>query len=313
MSSSASRRRWLVAGAAGAATLAAGAFGYALAVEPRRLEVVRYRLGVPNLPTALDGVRVAHLTDFHVGMASTRLMTLRRAIAATVAERPDLVALTGDFTHQGVWTRRAELFADLARTAPTFAVLGNHDRYATPDATERIVARLRAQGVRVLRNQHVVVPVRAGEGEVVVVAVDDPSLGYDDLTSAMAGLPPEAEAERPALLLGHAPDIAERAPPGRFAVTLAGHTHGGQLRFSPLKRFTPLEVPMIVGDLDSAYPRGTHVLNGNPLLVNNGLGQSGISLRFLAPPQAVFLTLAPGVDETKDADDPDRYLSRIDG
>lgn len=161
-----------------------------------------------------------------------------------------------------------------------------------------------------LRNEHRVLSLRGG-GRFVVVAVDDPSLGHDDLPAAMAGLPDERQAALPAILLGHAPDIADRAPAGRFALVLAGHTHGGQIRFSPFKRRTPLELPMIAGGLDSAYARGTHLVRGNPLSVNAGLGVSGIPFRFLAPPEVVLLTFARGLAEDRGEGDAGRYLTKL--
>lgn len=284
---------------------------YASVLEPRRLQILRYQLGVPDLPPALEGVRIAHLTDFHVGMAGTRRSTLRRALDIARSWSPDVVALTGDFVHNGRWERDAGFFTDLARTTPTLAVLGNHDYRDSAQSTSTIVSALQAEGVQVLRNVHRVVRLRQGDGEIAFVAVDDPSLGRDNLTAAMAGLPTTREPRRPAVLLGHAPDIVDQAPPDRFALTLAGHTHGGQIRFSPFKRRTPLELPMIAGGLDSAYARGTHLVNGNPLFVNSGLGVSGIPLRFLAPPQVVCFTLTRTVDETKDADDPEQFLTEI--
>lgn len=301
------RRR--VAGTVVAGTIVAvGGLVYAYAVEPHRLQEVRFRLAVPDLPPALAGVTIAHLTDFHVGMAGTRRSTLRRAVATALSWRPDLVALTGDFVHAGRWEPGADLFGELARAVPTFAVLGNHDHFEDPAATERIVAALRAQGVDVLHNEHRVVPVRDGAGEIVLVAVDDPSLGRDDLEAALAGLPVEAEPDRPTILLGHAPEIVDRAPPGRFALTLSGHTHGGQLRISPFKRRTPLELSMIAGGLDSPYARGSHVVHGNPLFVNSGLGVSGVPFRFLAPPQVASFSFAPASGRTQPDDDPDRVL-----
>ena len=146
----------------------------------------------------------------------------------------------------------------------------------------------------------------------VLIAVDDPSTGRDDLAAATAGLPPEREPGRPAILLGHAPDVADRAPPGRFALALAGHTHGGQVRLSPFRRRTPLEPAMAAGGLDSPYARGAHVVNGTPLSVNNGLGVSRLPLRFLVPPQAACFVLARGLDEAKAPDDPARFLTPID-
>lgn len=301
----------IAAGAAVAAGLAA--VGYAYAIEPRRLQQRRYRVGVAGLPPALRGVRIAHLTDFHVGMAGTRRSTLRRAVDVAVSWQPDIVALTGDFVHEGRWEPGAELFAGLTRIAPTFAVLGNHDHKQDAAATDRIVSALGDQGVVVLRNEHRVVPIGKRGGEVVLVAVDDPSQGRDDLAAAMAGLPAVPEPDRPTILLGHAPEIVDQAPPNRFALTLAGHTHGGQLRFSPFTFRTPLELPMIAGGLDSPYPRGVHVVNGNPLFVNSGLGVSGIPFRFLAPPQVACFTLERGVDLEKPGDEAERFLVEITG
>lgn len=295
----------------GLATVGLGLLAYATFVEPRRLQTRRYRLGVPDLPPSLEGVTIAHLTDFHVGMAGTRRVTLERAIAAARAWRPDVVALTGDFVHEGRWESGAGLFKGLAATAPCFAVLGNHDHADSAPATERIVAALGNQGVTVLRNEHRLVPVREGGGELLLVAVDDPSQGRDDLASAMAGLPAEPDPARPALLLGHAPDVVDRAPARRFALVLAGHTHGGQLRLSPFKRRTPLDLPMTVGGLDSPYARGSLVVNGNPLFVNGGLGVSGVPFRFLAPPQVVGFVLTRTFDEAKAEDHPERFFSLI--
>jgi len=296
-------------GVAGAAVLL---LGYAYAIEPRLLRRRSFRLGVPDLHDGLVGVRIAHLTDFHVGMTGTRRSTLRRAIASAIAWQPDIVALTGDFVHSGRWEPTAAIFGDLAAAAPTFAVLGNHDLVASPAATERIANALRAQGVQVLRNEHQVVSIRGGAagggGELVVVAVDDPSLGRDDLPLAMSGLPGDRDPTRPTILLGHAPEIADQAPPHRFALTLAGHTHGGQVRFSPFKRRTPLDLPMIAGGLDSPYARGEHLVRGNPLFVNAGLGVSGIPFRFLAPPEVACFTLEPGLNADWPEDDPRHFL-----
>lgn len=303
------RRRALLGGLGGVSVVAALVLGYAYAVEPRRLRERRFRLGVPGLLPSLEGLRIAHLTDFHVGMTGTHRPTLRRAVAAALAWEPELVALTGDFVHAGRWEAGADLFRELAAAAPTFAVLGNHDLSVSAAATDRIADKLDAQGVAVLRNEHRVVPIR-DRAEVVVVAVDDPSLDHDDLPVAMLGLSSTPDAARPAILLGHAPEIADQAPPGRFVLTLAGHTHGGQIRMSPFTRRTPLDLPMIAGGLDSPYARGGHVVRGNPLYVNAGLGVSGIPFRFLAPPEVVFFTLTGGVDESRDTDDPERFLMK---
>ena len=307
MTATAKRRAARLAGAI-AGLLALIAI-YAVALEPRRLQTVRYRLGVSNLPSAFQGTVIVHLTDFHVGMRGTRRSTLQHAIKATHAARPDLIALTGDYVDEGIWERSASIIGELTAIAPTIGVLGNHDRESSASETSKVVDRLRSLGVQLLANDHVAVAVRGGAAHLVIVAVDDPVTEHANLTAALRGLPSTADPDQPALLLTHAPDIIDRAPANRFVLTLAGHTHGAQVRLSPFHRRTPLDLPMVAGGLDSAYARGAHVVNGNPLFVNHGLGVSSLPVRFLAPPQIAIFTLERGIDESCDADDPGRFLS----
>lgn len=307
MAGTAGRRAMRLAGGV-AGVLALGGI-YAVAVEPRRLQTVRYRLGVPDLPPALQGTVIVHLTDFHVGMRGTRRATLRNAVGAARAARPDLIALTGDFVDEGVWHRSAAIIGELGAIAPTVGVLGNHDRESSATRTNEVVDRLRRLGIQLLANDHVAVTVRNGVGRLMVVAVDDPVTGHADLTAALRGLPASSDPNQPAILLAHAPDIIDRAPENRFVLTLAGHTHGAQVRLSPFRRRTPLDVPMVAGGLDSAYARGAHVIRGNLLYVNNGLGVSSLPVRFLAPPQIAIFTLERGIYVAHNADDPDRFLS----
>ena len=275
-----------------AAVVASVGLAYSTIVEPRRLRAVAYTLLVPNLPPTLAGLRIAHLTDFHVGMRGTPPSVLARAVARAVAWRPDLALLTGDFVHRGRWLPEADLFRGLAAEAPTYAVLGNHDSWGTSHEMDRIAAALEDSGVTILRNRATTVRLR-DRGEIVLVGVEDPSLQRDDLERAMVGLPAAPEPCRPTILLAHAPEIADRAPEGRFALIVSGHTHGGQLRFSPVQHRTFLDIGMIAGGLVSPYARGAWLVRGNPLYVNSGLGLSGLPLRFLAPPEVVLFTLQP--------------------
>lgn len=280
------RARQALAGVAALALLTA----YAVLIEPNRVRPTRFALWTPGLPPTLDGVRIAHLTDFHVGTRGAPMTALRRGVALAAAWHPDLVVLTGDFVDDGRWRPEAALFTALVAIAPVYAVLGNHDHWGSPGDVDDIVAGLHANGVTTLANTHAIVQLPA-RGDVTLVGVDDPSLEQDDLGAALRGLPAPADPDRPTLLLAHAPEIAERAPADRFAAILCGHTHGGQVRLSPFHHRTPLEISMIVGGIASPYPRGIHHVRGNPLLVNRGLGVSGLPLRFLAPPEVALITL----------------------
>ena len=86
-------------------------------------------------------------------------------------------------------------------------------------------------------------------------------------------------------------EIAADLPHDRFAAVVSGHTHGGQIRLSPGTKRSPLELAMILGKLESDWARGSHVVRGNPLVVSNGLGLSGLPLRLMAPPEVGSIRL----------------------
>ncbi|WP_284286069.1 metallophosphoesterase, partial [Methylobacterium gregans] len=213
--------------------------------------------------------------------------------------------LTGDYV-AGMKLVTATI--DAARWAPVlgglraplgvFAVLGNHDWWEDRTAQRRgggptIAGRaLEEAGIRVLENA--VSPLDLGGATVWLAGLGDqlallparqrdPSLrrGVDDLAGTLAQIPSGA----PAILLVHEPDIFPKVPP-RVALTLAGHTHGGQVR--PFGR--PIVVPSRFG---TRYAYG-HVREQTDLVVSGGLGMSGLPVRFGIPPEIVVVELETG-------------------
>lgn len=315
------RRRWrrFRAAAAGAASVA-GVSRLALALTAALAIVGAVRAGTdrvalylvdveaPALTEALGPARLLHVSDLHVRAVGDRE---RRLLALAAAARPDLILVTGDLAEPPGRGRPADLgppvavMRRLAAIAPTVTVLGNNDlsyrRKRQVVDTERLVAALREAGVTVLRNRAVLLerrpfgatstsgeaparPRRAGEGVatgVYLVGVDDNYLNRDDLDAALRGVPPGP----PAILLAHSPDIVVDRDVSRFALVLAGHTHGGQIR-----------LPM-VGTLETQtrtrrYIEGLYRLpHGGWLHVSGGVGTSEIPLRFLVQPSATLLRL----------------------
>lgn len=182
------------------------------------------RVGVPidGLDPALEGLRIAQVSDLHVGPGIGRDFV--EGIARRVeALRPDLVALTGDLV-DGPVEELADALAPLLALRPPLGcwfVIGNHELYAGAEAW---CAHLASLGVHVLRNRHEVVEHRGGR--LVVAGVDDPfGLPGPDVEGALAG----ADRSLPVLLLAHQPVTVEDAARAGVALQISGHTHGGQI------------------------------------------------------------------------------------
>jgi predicted MPP superfamily phosphohydrolase len=267
--------------AALAAAGAAGVAAWALLVEPRRVAVRRHTLRLQRWPGHLDGLRVAVMSDLHTGAPHVDEATVARLVAALDDADADLVALLGDYVDDDVvGAERVEpeaVAALLGRLSPglgTFAVLGNHDVQV---GARRVVAALRGAGVRVLEDD----AAPAGDG-LWVVGLRDAGERQPDIGGALAAVPPEAAV----LVLAHGPDVFP-ALPGRAALTLAGHTHGGQVDLPLLRR---LVVPSRFG---ARYAAGHVAERGRDLFVTRGVGTSRLPIRLRSRPEVVVLTLRP--------------------
>lgn len=283
------RRRFLQLSAlATAASAGAGTVGYTMAVEPHWLEITTRDLPVANLPAALDGARLAQLSDLHVGPQVDDAYLIAsfdrlRALA------PDIVAITGDFiSHrpergESQFVQLREVLSHLPRgRLATLGILGNHDygvAWQQPDVAARVVQEAERAGVRMLRN------------ETHSVAGLD-IIGVDDLW-ALRGDPARALRTRTseaALVLVHNPDAADRQKwPGYTGWMLAGHTHGGQCK-------APFLPPPLLPVQNKDYVSGPVAVSGDPartLYISRGVGHL-IRARFNVRPEIAVFTLRRG-------------------
>jgi len=258
------------AGAAGSLPAAASALDAPL---PRPERVT---FDLPGLDPAHDGLRVAQLSDLHVG-PRTPIATLRAALAAANAFAPDLVVLTGDYVCRS--RREVDEMKDLlgGLAAPTVAVLGNHDVWVDPRGVTRV---LQGHGYEVLENGWTTVRLRGVP--LPIVGVGDHLTGRDDVARAMRGLPAGASP----LVLAHGPRTADALRAlRRPLLCLSGHTHGGQINL-------PVLTPLLLSSLArEPYLRGRYRLGDVQLYVNRGVGMSGIRVRINAPPEVTLSTL----------------------
>jgi predicted MPP superfamily phosphohydrolase len=274
------RRAWLrILVALGCLAPAAGLWAFWL--EPASLTVVEEQIAI-RWP--LDRpLRIAVLADLHVGSPFNGLPKLREVVRRTNAARPDIVCILGDLVIQGVIGGRfvppEEIAAELKHLrapAGVVGVLGNHDGWLNHD---RVQAALEQNGVRVL--EEMAARLETPAGPVWIAGVSDPWTGRHDLAAALSAVEDDGA---PVVLLTHNPDVFP-AVPERVAITLAGHTHGGQVRLPFVGR------PIVPSRFGQRFAAGRVVEGGRHMFVATGVGTSILPVRFRVPPAVTLLTL----------------------
>lgn len=278
-------RRSLIARLALATAIVAVALAiWAFWLEPASLRVATYRLSLPHWPAACADLSIAVISDLHVGSPFNGIAKLDRVVAETQKAEPDLVLLAGDYVIQGVRGGRfvtpevvAAKLGELAAPFGVFAVLGNHDWWLDGPRVRRA---FETSGIPVLENRPV--ELRRGDCAFWLAGIGDFWEGRPDIDGTLENVPPGA----PVLVLTHNPDVFPKVPE-RVALTIAGHTHGGQVRVPLIGR------PIVPSAHGERYAIGTVVEGGRHLFVTPGVGTSILPVRFLVPPEISLLVFNP--------------------
>jgi uncharacterized protein len=230
-------------------------------------EVTYLQLHLARLNAEFEGYRIVQISDFHIGTWATADI-LAQAILEVNRQKPDLVAITGDFvTHDPELFAPAmiELLRDINTSDGVVAILGNHDHWANPEIVRDI---LKNAGVKDLSNT--VYRIQRGKSQLHIAGVDDQIEKLDDLSSVLGQLPPEGSA----ILLAHEPDFAIHSDKSRrFDLQLSGHTHGGQVNL-------PYIGPVILPTYGKKFPSGLYKLDHMFLYTNRGLGTADLQIRY---------------------------------
>ena len=287
-------RRGLLKGGLGltgfAGLLLPGTGAYAAMQAAGELAITDYAPVPRNWPDR-HRLTITVIADLHAGGPNMGLERVRAVVDAGIALKSDLVVILGDFfaTHRfvtehvphGAW---AEELARLKAPLGSYAILGNHDWWYDIEGVRRALKQV---AIPVLENDAVLLgePGRrfwlAGLGDQIAFRIGPHQFrGVDDLPGTLA----HVRSDDPVILLAHEPDIFPEVPE-RVALTLAGHTHGGQIVLPLIGR------GLAPSSFGARYAYGHIVEQGRHMIVSGGLGTSIVPMRLGVPPEVVRVQL----------------------
>ena len=276
-------RRSLLGGLLAAGCLPASVYAY-MRREAEAVEISRRQIPIRGIT---GPIKVVQISDTHMSPAVS-IDYLQRCSRLAVAENPDLIFLTGDYTTQGAPDTDAaqSIFTPLANAAPTYAVIGNHDFIPLPDnrvGFAPMLALLTSCGVRTLFNEATVVSVR--NSLLNLVGLGDIWSGTCQPQDCLISRNTPA-ADIPTVLLSHNPDSKTSVAEFQWDLMLSGHTHGGQIRvpFTEIRPVLPLA--------DRSLAEGIYTWNERLIYINRGVGNLH-GLRFNCPPEISVIELIP--------------------
>lgn len=256
-------------------------FLWSVVIEPEMLVIHRLEIHVSSWPEAFGPLTVAALSDIHAGSPHINAAKLETIVGRTNALKPDLVVLLGDYVIRDVFGGRfveaeeiAKFLSKLKAPLGTIAILGNHDWWYNGP---RVRHALEQNGIPVLENEPL--PIRKDGMRIWLYGIADFWTRHPEFDKLQ-----QVPASDTVVAITHNPDVFPDVPQ-RICLTLAGHTHGGQIN---LPLFGRPYVPSVYGQ---RYAAGLIQEDGHTLFVTTGIGTSIFPARFRVPPEIVLLTL----------------------
>ncbi len=267
------RRLLLARGAAIFAGLtAAGVTGYGVKTATGLPQIDRFQMPMVKLPRAMDGTRLAVVSDIHIGPL-TGVDHAQRIVQVINSVNADVVCVVGDLVDGSVAElgRFAAPLGDIQSRHGAFFVTGNHEYYS---GAEEWIAEVDRLGIRPLRNERVAI------NGLDLAGVNDISGAQQGDAADYARALGDRDTARPVVLMAHQPVAARDAAPYGVDLQVSGHTHGGQM--APFNMLVKLQQPVVSGFGE---------VDGVPVYVTNGAGFWGPPVRVGAPPQVTVIEL----------------------
>jgi uncharacterized protein len=260
---------------------------WAFWLEPSSFITTKTIIKLRQWPENCDNLKIVILSDLHVGSPHNDIDNLVKVVAATNSIHPDLILLAGDFViHEvigGTFVEPEPIAHELKKLSATlgiFAVLGNHDWWYS---ATRVRKAFQHQGIPLLENT--AIRIQNGSCDFYLAGIGDYWIGQHDINHALKSIPETAIV----MAFTHNPDIFYELP-DRFAITFAGHTHGGQVNLPFLGR---LIVPSQYGE---KFAIGYISEGGRNMFVTTGIGTSILPVRFRVPPEIAVVVLKASKD-----------------
>ncbi len=271
------RRSLLITATAGLSVPPVALSTFGIIYGSKEFFITDIELLYPELPENLRGIKIAQLSDIHCSPYTTKDY-ISKAVGIINGYNVDVVLLTGDYVPRtaGYIHPCMEALKELKSVYGVFASMGNHDFWTD---ISLITREMQKYGFTVLRNQGLTLNIR--EEKINILGVDDSRWAHADLVNAQN----MGESGLFSILLSHQPIFWEVAKMSGIDLTLAGHTHGGQVG---------LELPglsMNFGDMFHRYNKGLFEDYKTKLYVNQGLGFTGPPIRLNTPPEITIITL----------------------
>ena len=281
-----------------------GLSAYGMYVGGDQLDITEQTLLFPRLPLAFNGLTIVQMTDIHAG-SFMEYSRLQGFVDIVNRLSPDIVVITGDFINGGseFVEQTAAALAGIRARLGTFGVLGNHDFYGPEDD---LCDRLTQAGVQMLRNRWCPVRTESSSSPLYLAGIDDPrgswyvNNRFSSLDAALQGIPPGSFT----VLLSHRPNIFPESARRSIPLTLAGHTHGGQVVIP-----NPGGRGISLARMAYEHDAGLYQQAESYLYVNRGLGVVGPPVRINCPREISRFTLRTGSSWTMHRDR-DKLTSR---